>query len=319
MTTAATDTKPSTAGPLGMEQRLDALDRALLGILPRSERLALVAQVETRVRELADGNTAAQSTLETALEPEIVASAVSTRASTSEPKRRSRLALSSGILGIVALVLLFAMPITYFVVALVGESFGELVSIGLLGMHVLTVAIGGLVALFLGIAGLVSLSRRKGRLVGHGWAITGLCTAPLPTLVGGLLVLVTGLSLFAVQTGAVDFSAPNNVVPSTTSYGPIPPTESYAPNLATPYAPVPMMKASTPLPLSAAPSYCPPGEATCPPLLPPSSNAIAPATHQAPDDWFPIPTSPNGPAPSSLQPLPLNVPPPASATPPTLR
>ena len=253
MTTTATDTKPSTSGPHWMEQRLDALDRTLLGVLPRSERLALVAQVETRVRELADGNLAAESAPDIVAEPEIVAEAVTRRAAAIGPKRRSRLALSSGILGIVALVMLFAMPVTYILVAFIAESLGEVVSYSLLGIHVLTVAVGGLVALIMGIAGLVSLSRRKGRLVGHGWAITGLCTAPLPTLVGGLLVLVTGFSLFAVQSVTVQQS----LVP--------PPTYSYPAIQASPYPSGPARPASFPMPLpgSQAPTLSVPCEA-CP-------------------------------------------------------
>jgi hypothetical protein len=125
---------------------------------------------------------------------------------------------------------------------------------GLLGIHVLTIAIGGLVALIMGIAGLVSLSRRKGRLVGHGWAITGLCTAPLPTLVGGLMVLVTGLSLFAVQSVTVQQSpSPSPVA----TYGP--------PIQASPYPSGPAMPASfpMPIPMSQAPTLSGPCE-TCP-------------------------------------------------------
>jgi len=273
-----TDSRPSAAAQPLMEQRLDALDRALLGILPRSERLAIVTQVETRVRELTDGNTAAESIAASAMEPEVISDAVIRRTTAAVPKRRSRLALSSGILGIVALAMLFAMPITYFLVAFIGEDFGEFISIGLLSIHVLTVAIGGLVALIMGIAGLISLSRRKGRLVGHGWAITGLCTAPLPTLVGGLMVLVTGLSLFAVQTGAVDFSAPNNVVPSTTSYAspaancapassmpePMPATYPTSQAACAPASSLPAPSFPMPFSVSAAPSFCPSGEVCSP-------------------------------------------------------
>ncbi|MBC7852252.1 MAG: hypothetical protein IAF94_02360 [Pirellulaceae bacterium] len=271
MTTA--DTKPSAAGPHLMEQRLDALDRALLGILPRSERLALVAKVETRVLELADSNPAADASPEIAMEPEIIAGAVTRRAPSGTPRRRSRLALSSGILGIVALVMLFAMPITYVLVSMIGEDLGEFVAISLLSIHVLVVAVGGLVALVMGIAGLVSLSRRKGVLVGHGWAITGLCTAPLPTLVGGLLVLVTAFSLVAVQSVAVDSS---NVPP---------PTVSSAAYLSAPPMPAPRdmpqsANFSVPLPLGSAPTFCAPANQCAPLCLPsatkPSAAGIQP-------------------------------------------
>lgn len=287
-----TDSKPSAAAQPFVEQRLDAIDRALLGILPRNERLAFVTQVETRVRELTNGNTAAESTAPSAMDPEVVSDAVSRRAAAASPKRRSRLALSSGILGIVALVMLFAMPITYLVVMTVGEEFGEVVSISLLGIHVLVVAISGLVALVMGIAGLVSLSRRKGRLVGHGWAITGLCTAPLPTLVGGLLVLVTGFSLFALQAITVESRpSPQGVAvsPSQPTYyatpaagcapaplmpTPLPATNSASAATCAPASSMPAPSFPMPLSVSAAPSFCPSGEVCSPSVRATSSDNV---------------------------------------------
>ncbi|MCE9529338.1 MAG: hypothetical protein K8R36_25090, partial [Planctomycetales bacterium] len=277
-----TDSKPSAAAQPFMEQRLDAIDRALLGILPRNERLAFVSQVETRVRELTNGNTAAESTAPSAMEPEMISDTVSRRTAAASPKRRSRLALSSGILGIVALVMLFAMPITYVLVMTVGEEFGEVVSISLLGIHVLTVAIGGLVALIMGIAGLISLSRRKGSLVGHGWAITGLCTAPLPTFVGGLLVLVTGFSLIAVRAVDVESgptprgvavspsrptkyaSAPANCAPASSMPAPMPATYPASAAACAPASSIPAPSFPKPLAVSAAPSFCPSGEVCSP-------------------------------------------------------
>jgi hypothetical protein len=234
-----------------IEQRLDALDRALLGVLPRSERLAIVSQVESRARELGSTGSAAESAEEL----------VSSREALPASKRRSRLALSSGILGIVALVLLFAMPITYLLVMTVGEELGEFVSMGLLSIHVLVVAVGGLVAIIMGIAGLVSLSRRKGRLSGHGWAITGLCTAPLPTFVGGLLVLVTSLSLFAVQSVTVEGAPGVATASASFPISPVPPATYCEPCTSSPYGPAPAMPANSPLPLrlgTAAGSYCAP-------------------------------------------------------------
>src|SRR5205823_719572 len=40
---------------------------------------------------------------------------------------------------------------------------------------------------------LVQLRRRSRNLAGYGWAVTGLCTGPMPMLVGGLMILVVGL------------------------------------------------------------------------------------------------------------------------------
>lgn len=312
-----TDSRPSTTGQALIEQRLDALDRALLGILPRNERLAFVTQVETRVRELADGNAGTDSIVQTAMDPEVLTVAASRAAAVISPKRRSRLALSSGILGIVALAMLFAMPITYVVVAFVGEGLGEFVSIGLLSIHVLAVAIGGLVAGIMGIAGLVSLARRKGRLVGHGWAITGLCTAPLPTFVGGLLVLVTGFSLFSVQAFTAD-SAPRSPVMAT---GMVP--ANYCPSepgvleaaAATSYAPAPSPPSNMPLRVSAAPTFCFPandGPQCCPAPAPPAFFPIpAEVSSARPRDSYDIPpvgyapaasvqTAPAAPAPGPI-------------------
>jgi hypothetical protein len=282
------DTKSSSSEHV-IEQRLDALDRALLGLLPRSERLAMVAQVESRVRELTSSDPDAQSISATAAETDVVAGAVSRRASTAGPKRRSRLALSSGILGITALTMLFAMPITYLFVMTIGEELGEMVSISLLSIHVLAVAVGGLVALVMGISGLVSLARRKGQMVGHGWAITGLCTAPLPMVIGGMMVLVTGLSLFAVQSISVQSGTPVNVVSSSSSYYPSPAT--CGPPVAANCAPASATPSGLPVPLCAAPTFCAPGN-DCPPSLPPSTRELAPTGYAAPDEFQKVPAQP---------------------------
>ena len=293
-----------------IEQRLDALDRALLGILPRTERLAIVSQVESRARELGSTGSAAESAEEL----------VSSREALPASKRRSRLALSSGILGIVALVLLFAMPITYLLVMTVGEELGEFVSMGLLSIHVLVVAVGGLVAIVMGIVGLVSLSRRKGRLSGHGWAITGLCTAPLPTFVGGLLVLVTSLSLFAVQSVTVE-GAPGVVTASANSPLPsLPPATYCEPSTSSPYGPAPAMPANSPLPLrlgTAAGSYCAPQDewsTAKPPTISTRPAAVAcpaPVELRSSSSYQPAPTA-GAPAPAAAAPAPAA---PANAAP----
>lgn len=235
---------PTTSTPNLLDQRLDALDRILLGLLPRTERIAFVAQVEVRISELADAIPALESSAagESSTLPDLAALSASPRAA----KRRSRLALSSGILGIVALVMLFAMPITYVIVSIIGESMGELVAYSLLIIHVLTVAVGGLVAIVMGITGLVRLARRKGRMVGHGWAITALCTAPLPTLVGGLLA-VTFLGV-SFGGGGTDYPSPPNVASAPYALSPItsgelkpvpvsPADHQYAPSNGNSYAP----------------------------------------------------------------------------------
>ncbi|HEV3339686.1 MAG TPA: hypothetical protein VG125_05000 [Pirellulales bacterium] len=191
-----------------IDQRLDAIDRALLGLLPRQDRLSIVTQVESRLRELAAAGPAVDARqlgpaqdplladaahLETAGESPLLASG----GRRLRPLKLSRLALSSGVLGIVALALLVALPITYLVVGYIG-LFEEAAEV-LLGAQMVAVALGGTLAVALSIVGLVSLRGSAGQMAGHGWAITGLSTGPLPMFVGGLIVLVVGLELLAAK------------------------------------------------------------------------------------------------------------------------
>ena len=259
------------------------------------------------------------------MEPDVIADAVSRRAAPVAPKRRSRLALSSGILGIIALVMLFAIPITYLFVATIGDSFDSVVvPYSLLGIHILTVAVGGLVALVMGIAGLVSLGRRKGRLVGHGWAITGLCTAPLPTIVGGLIVLSICLSLVAVRAVSVETSGSPTKVVSSSSYYPGQ-AASCGPNLETPYGSVPTMPSSLSLPVGSTPSFCAP-DASCPPSIPPTSRKLLTAGFETPAELQPAPAPllrplavPSEPPPPIAPAGSKAAPAPSSAAPPPLR
>jgi hypothetical protein len=136
------------------------------------------------------------------------------------PQKRSRLAISSGVLGIVALALLFGMPVSYFVVAMVGDFLGEIFAIGFLGTHLLTVAVGGLAAVALGTAALIRLGRRKEGLVGHGWAIAGLCTGPIALFVGGSVLAVGGVQMLAANdflnwAAPVAYEAPEPLAPPT--------------------------------------------------------------------------------------------------------
>jgi hypothetical protein len=111
-------------------------------------------------------------------------------------RKLSRLALAAGVLGILALLLFFLTPVIYFIAAIIGDAVDEeIVAIGFLGAHTLALAVGGGLAVAFGIAALVQLRRRSRNLVGYGWAITGLCTGPVPMLVGGLVVLVAGLQM----------------------------------------------------------------------------------------------------------------------------
>lgn len=207
---------PHTAVQQLIEQRLDAIDRALLGLLPRSDRLAAVAQVETRIREVVAASPASAAGLHTPTQGLTIPDSAFSNLATETPaflphpqffglapgsglpstqKRRSRLALSAGVMGILALALLLMVPVTYFIV----EALGEVCAISLLGAHAVAVAVGGVAAVGLGIGALVSLSRHREQLVGHGWAIAGLCAGPLPMLLGCAAVLFFGLQLGVSQ------------------------------------------------------------------------------------------------------------------------
>jgi hypothetical protein len=183
---------PNAAARHLIDERLDALDQALLGLLPRTDRLAMVAQVESRVRELGEAI------------PTIPQSVVPAFGGLPSSKKSSRLAISSGVLGILALVLLFGIPVTYFLVATVGELLGEIVSMAFLGAHLLAVTIGGVVAAGLGTAALVTLGRHRGNLAGRGWAIAGLCTGPVAMFLGGSVLIVGGFEMLGAEflTGA---------------------------------------------------------------------------------------------------------------------
>ena len=198
-----------------LDQRLDALDRALLGLVSRSERMELVAGVEKRFREKLESEPAlleslvtgqAEAPLETLSAPASAAREVA-----GGKRRRSRLALTSGILGIVAVCLLLAFPITYMVIATIAEMIGEVPAIALIVLNVVAVAGSGALAAFLSLVAIVRLSRSKKKR-GLGWAITGLCTSPLPALCGllGLVCFVMPMAMeYASQ--ASSSSAPTYV------------------------------------------------------------------------------------------------------------
>jgi len=216
---STTHAMPSSAVQQMIDSRLDAVDRALMGLLPRNDRLETVAQVEKRIRELAAADSAVEANLQAQVEhakPDDLARLgegaergqfssasqplTSTIGRMTSPSRlkQSALALSSGISGIMALLLLFVSPIAFFAISSLGSD--EVVSLVLLGALVAAVAIGGAAAVVLGVAALVRLNRRADRLVGHGWAITGLCTGPLPMLAGGLIGLIGGLQFLSMES-----------------------------------------------------------------------------------------------------------------------
>ncbi|MGH7139632.1 MAG: hypothetical protein ACREHD_28160 [Pirellulales bacterium] len=270
--------------PSGAQQsfdlRLDAIDRALLGLLPRHDRIEFVAQIETKLREFAEANPPlaaepgeARPDHSDRFDDVVEAAACSAgvrrpalaRRTFSRRRTRSRLAVSSGVLGMVALALLAALPIVYFIVSMLDESGSA--TVWLIGGHVTALAMGGLLAVALGIAALVVLNRHGGRLVGHGWAVTGLCTGPLPVFVGGLVALLMGVQLLAERSSTIGYTAAAPVYSQASGY-PAPPTAT-PPNAGmNPYAgtvppgPVAASYGDAPSSLS---GFAPPAPTTSPP------------------------------------------------------
>jgi hypothetical protein len=180
------------------------------------------------------------------------------------------------VVGITALVLLFVMPLTYLVLATTAEAIGELTSYLLLSGNVIVVALGGAAAVIMGITALVRLGRRQGQ-VGHGWAITGLCTGPLPALVGGFAMIIFVLPMMAELASVGD--SPSFVVPTMPVSN-----ESCATCPAPVYAPA----AGMPAPLVAAA---------------PASAYLSPAPSNAPPSgYYPDPVSPGNAAAAEFTP-----------------
>jgi hypothetical protein len=231
----------------------------LLGLLPRSERLEFVASLQARLEsQPAESITVAEDVSAVAAEP---------RASTR--RRRSAMALTAGVLGIVALVLLFALPLTYLIVVATGEALGEMVAYALLAANVLIVALGGGAAVVLGIVALARLGRRRGQL-GHGWAITGLCTGPLPALVGGLATIVVVFPLMAELADSGNSFPVPSAVGYVSASGDAPVAVPVQVVANSPYAAAPASPWSSPAPL---PPSAPSSDGTAPTLSPVTSDA----------------------------------------------
>lgn len=242
-----------TSGSMDLlDRRLDALDRALMGLVPRSERIELVAGVEKRFREKQESDPATLETLATSQVEETTESMAAPGGAAREmaggKRRRSRLALTSGILGIVAVSLMLMLPITYVVIATMAEMMGEVLAIALILLNVFSVAGTGALAGFLALAAIVSISRSKKKKRGMGWAITGLCTSPLPVLVGLLAIVFF-------------------VLPITVEY-----VSQSSPSVPPYVASVPVSQ-----PMLMPPTECKDGVCPLPPAMDPTAYASAPA------------------------------------------
>lgn len=198
-----------------VHDRLDALDRVLLGLLPRHERLEIVAQVEKRIGELETVETPVDTDRCLPVDTSSRSTVAASSASRTSRSKLSRIALTAGILGIVAMVFLFASPIVYLLAGIVSEAFDEMGLFVLLGSHIAVLSICGTAAVVMGITALIKLARNQ-QLRGYGWAITGLCAGPMPMMVGVLPILLMLLSVSAVVTTS---SAP---APALSQIAPVP-------------------------------------------------------------------------------------------------
>jgi hypothetical protein len=185
------------------------MDQALLGLLPRQDRQEIIAQVEARVKALQSAGTLAEAGLPL---PELFPEVASCRSATSARPVRSKLsslALVAGLLGIGALLLTFAMPLTYLLATVLEDLLGEAGIILAFGSHVALIALGGSAAVILGLAALVRLSRQSDRLRGRGWAFAALATGCLPMFVGCMLALMTSVSVVSSSSVATVVNSPS--------------------------------------------------------------------------------------------------------------
>ncbi len=287
-------TAPSVTNPSWIDQRLDRIDEALLGVLPRQERLAVIAGLETRLLKLVAENPELEKSVATSLEsPNVVACRTEVQGeakrASSAKQRRSRLAFSSGVMGIVAFVLMILSPVIYVLASVmegIMDGAGEIGAVVLLVGFVFALSLGGLGAILLGIVSLVKISRSRNQLVGGGWAVTGLCTGALPMFAGmlGMLMLAPLVAEFASDSMAsspvyaVQVSA--NACP-TNGYYPTPVSGS---NAASPYgnACAPAAVCTAPVSQYAAPA------AACAPAAQCTVPMSVPAPLSAPTAGLPV-------------------------------
>lgn len=183
--------------PAWLDERLEQMDQLLFGLLPRAERLSMVAGLESRLQTLLAADLNLEQAAAKRLErPDLPTGNVANSrqqlpiAKIVSPKKRSRIALTAGILGLVALLMLLLCPVVYGLLvplaSMVSEEFAMLLLIAALGILVFT-ALGSTI---LGFVGLVRLLINSEKSQGYGWAITGLCSGPLPLLAGSYVLLM---------------------------------------------------------------------------------------------------------------------------------
>lgn len=293
---------PETVSQEAIDQRLDAVDRLLLGMLPRGERLEFVARLEAAVRKRLTENPAADLGL---TDPVSLASVRGVRGGFSRPKR-SVAAFAAAVLGIAAVVLLLVgMPLAYVAMAELSSALdidGPLPAV-LFCLTPLAACVAGTAAVVLGMVALVKIARRDGSLVGQGWAVTGLCTGPLPVLCGAMLLLLVGGQLLADSSVGVGVNPVAYAPPVCPNCGP-------APIYSAAVVPAPgYVTGPYPPPVCFGP---PPSPIEPPPMVPPTAAAqaeVASATASSSPDTITVKVAPTAnPLPPVLASAPKPVP-----------
>lgn len=200
---------------VGLDARLDAIDRLLTGVIPRDDRLAIVGELNGRVRGAIEKALAAGTLPVGPLHPaddidgcvpDYAGEWRLARGVTRRP--RSKIAVASGILGIAAFALLMGTPVVYMGIGMLGEILEETVVYLGLGAYVLAVLVCGGGAMALSVTALWRLWRRTPGLSGHGWALTGLFAGPIPFALASLIALQLGVPL--LESVGVTFGTAND-------------------------------------------------------------------------------------------------------------
>ncbi len=178
-----------------IDARLDTIDRMLMGRVPRTDRQAIIKEVESQIEELLSEKESDALGPEEILEllarldppeaylvagdPEDLPRTPLLRALSSahaKPGRKqggsaNRLALAAGIVGILSLLFALTLPLATYLLALALQSEGVL-----FGGLVLTVLLGLSTGIFALVAGTITLSK-------GAWPIVGIVTAALAVIV----------------------------------------------------------------------------------------------------------------------------------------
>ncbi|MFN0054524.1 MAG: hypothetical protein ACKV0T_20300 [Planctomycetales bacterium] len=203
-----------------VDQRLDLLDRLLIGLVPRRDRLEMVRRSEERIQELLADLKTPEPTQEQVLEalarleppealmthpavtkcdqlasPDVVWIATMFG---SQPLKRpiSRSAKTAFGLSATSITLILISPIMYLLVAATASLTTEVTAIYvLLGGYLVLIAGSSLGGALTALFALWQLRRRRGTHVGYGWATAALLMSLMPLLISSLLGVYATMAL----------------------------------------------------------------------------------------------------------------------------